>query len=190
MMIPPFIGQEGGTLDWLIWLLPLGICFLYMGQSQGESEPPSNTETDYWYTPQGIEETYAAIVGEISEWRKKEAEEASASSESIFSKLSGALGRKRRQERFQVNEEIAPRLYSMADRSGPIHFELTEVDEAGTVVKATYNSSIKAWIIGFKANQPLKIPATPVSKRCQTCGKPVLPEFSVCPYCGEKLIEE
>jgi uncharacterized OB-fold protein len=29
-----------------------------------------------------------------------------------------------------------------------------------------------------------------VSKRCQICGKPVLPEFVVCPYCGEKLHEE
>ena len=189
-MIPPFVGQDGGTLDWLTWLLPILVCVICMGQSQGERGPPSNTETDSWYTPYGIEEAYAAIVAEAAEWRKKEAEEASASSESIFSRLSGALGGRRGQERFEVREEIAPRLYRMADRSGAIYFELTEVDEGGAVVKATYDSTIKARITRFKANQPLKIPATPVSKRCQTCGKPVLPEFSVCPYCGEKLIEE
>ncbi len=191
-MIPPFVGQEGGTLDWLTWLLPILVCVMCMGQSQGGDRAPQrgNTETDSWYTPQGIEEAYAAIVAETAEWRKKEAEEASASSESIVSRLSGALGGRGRQPRFEVREEMAPRLYRMADRSGPIYFELTEIDEGGTVVKATYDSSIKARITRFKAEQPLKIPATPVSKRCQTCGKPVLPEFSVCPYCGEKLIEE
>ena len=190
-MIPPFVGQEGQGLDWLTLLLPILACFLCMGQSQGGSAPQrGNTETESWYTPQGIDEAYAAILAEAAEWRREAEEEASASSGSITSRLGGILGGGRGEARFTVREEIAPRLYRMADRSGPIYFEFTDVDDGGTVVKATYDSSIKARITRFKAGQPLKIPAIPVGRRCQTCGKPVLPEFSVCPYCGEKLIEE
>jgi hypothetical protein len=191
MMIPPFVGQEGGGVDWLMLLLPILVCFLCMGQSQGGSAPQKgNTETESWYTPQGIDEAYAAIVAEATEWRRKAEEEASSTSESITSKLRGIMGGGRKQARFEVKEEMAPRLYRMTDRSGPVYFELTEVEEGGTVVKATYDSSIKARITRFKAEQPLKIPAIPVSKRCQVCSKPVLPEFVVCPYCGEKLHEE
>ena len=173
-------------------LLPVLVCVLCMGQSQGGDRAPQggNTETESWYTPQGIDEAYAAIVAEAAEWRKKEEEKASASSEPILSRLRGVLGGGRVQARFEVKEEMAPRLYRMADRTGPVYFELTEVEDGGTVVKATYDSSIKARITRFKAEQPLKIPAIPVSKRCQVCGKPVLPEFVVCPYCGEKLHEE
>lgn len=190
-MIPPFVGQEGGGVDWLMLLLPILVCFLCMGQSQGGSAPQrENTETESWYTPQGIDEAYTAILTEAAEWRRKAEEEASSTSESITSKLRGILGGGRGDVRFMVKEEIAPRLYRMADRSGPIYFELTDVDDGGTVVKATYDSSIKARITRFKAEQPLKIPAIPVGRRCQTCGKPVLPEFSVCPYCGEKLLKE
>jgi hypothetical protein len=190
-MIPPFVGQEGGGVDWVTLLLPVLVCVMCMGQSRGESAPQGGkTETESWYTPQGIEEVYAAIVAEATEWRKKEEEKASASSEPIISRLRGVLGGRRVQARFEVKEEMAPRLYRMADKTGPVYFEFTEVEDGGTVVKATYDSSIKARITRFKANQPLKIPAIPVSKRCQVCGKPVLPEFVVCPYCGEKLHEE
>ena len=190
-MIPPFVGQEGGGIDWLTWLLPVLVCVMCMGQSRGESAPQGgNTETESWYTPQGIDEAYAAIVAEVTEWRKKEEEKASTASEPIMAKLSRMLRGGRAQARFEVKEEMAPRLYRMADRTGPVYFEFTEVEDGGTVVKATYDSSIKARITRFKAEQPLKIPAIPVSKRCQVCGKPVLPEFVVCPYCGEKLHEE
>ncbi len=176
----------------MTFLLPILVCVMCMGQSQGGDRAPQggNTETESWYTPQGIDEAYAAIVAEAAEWRKKEEERASTASESITAKLGRDLRGGREQARFEVKEEIAPRLYRMADRSGPVYFELTEVEEGGTVVKATYDSSIKARVTRFKAEQPLKIPAIPVSKRCQACGKPVLPEFVVCPYCGEKLHEE
>ena len=188
-MIPLFVGQESTGVDWLTWILPLLACVMCMGISRGESAPQrGNTETESWYTPQGIEEAYSAIVNETTEWRKKE--EPSMVSESITSKLIQILRGGRKQARFEVKEEIAPRLYRMTDSSGPMYFELTEVEDGGTVVKATYDYSIKARITRFKAEQPLKIPTIPVSKRCQTCGKTVLPEFVVCPYCGEKLHEE
>lgn len=192
MMIPPFVGQEGGGIDWLTWLLPILVCVMCMGQSQGGERAPQSggAETESWYTSQGVDEAYATIVAEVAEWRRKEEERASTASESITSKLGRVLRGGRVQARFEVKEEIAPRLYRMADRSGPVYFEFTEVEEGGTVVKATYDSSIKARVTRFKAGQPLKIPAIPVSKRCQACAKPVLPEFVVCPYCGEKLHEE
>ena len=173
-------------------LLPALLCLMCMGQSQGgeRASQGEGIETESWYTPQGIDEAYATIVTETAEWRKNEEEKASMASESITSKLRRVLRVRREQARFEVKEEIAPRLYRMADRSGPMYFELTEVEEGGTVVKATYNSSIKAIVTRFKAGQPLKIPTIPVSKRCQVCSKPVLPEFVVCPYCGEKLHEE
>ena len=188
-MIPPFVGQEGGGLDLITMLLPLLVCMLCMGQSQGQQAPQGETTTDTWYTPQGIEEAYAAIVAEADLWRMEAAEETAKASGSMISRLGSALGR-RPKERFEVREEVPPRLYRMVDRNGPIYFELTEVDGGGTVVKATHDSNVKARITRFKAGQPLRIPSIPVGKRCQTCGKPVLPEFSVCPYCGEKLIQE
>ena len=111
-------------------------------------------------------------------------------SDSFTSRLRGAFGGGREEERFLVEESISPRLYRLVDTSGPIYFELTEVEGGGTVVKTTYNSSIKSRMAKFKAGLPLKIPAAPVGNRCPTCDKPVLPEFNLCPYCGEKLIKE
>jgi len=58
------------------------------------------------------------------------------------------------------------------------------------VVKATYNSALKGRVAKLKAVLPLKIPATPVGLNCPSCGKPVLREFNLCPYCGSKLIKE
>ena len=78
----------------------------------------------------------------------------------------------------------------MVDRTGPIYFELTDVEGGGTVVKTEYNFSIKSLMARFKAGLPLKIPAAPIGNRCPACGKSVLSEFSLCPYCGEKLIKE
>jgi len=84
---------------------------------------------------------------------------------------------------------MSPRLFRLTDAvAGPVYFELTEVEGGGTVVKATYSSSIKRQVAEFKARSPLKIPAVPIGKRCPACGKAVLPEFVLCPYCGEKLM--
>ena len=77
----------------------------------------------------------------------------------------------------------------MLDRTGPIYFEFTEVEGGGTVVKATYNSNIKARVTRFKAKQPLRIPAVPIGGRCPACGMATLPEFKLCPYCGEAQAE-
>jgi hypothetical protein len=140
-----------------------------------------------WYTPQGIEETYEAVLGIIEEWREAETEPRSLGQRPG---LLRGLARRRSEPRFVEREKDPPRLYRMLDRTGPIYFEFTEVDGGGTVVKATYNSNIKARVTRFKAKQPLRIPAVPIGGKCPACGKTTLPEFKLCPYCGETLIKE
>ena len=189
MLISAIINQgEGGGLDILLYLLPLLCCMMAMAQ-RGERASSPETVTESWFTTQDIETTYKAIEAETAEWRKK-AEERKEKGESLTSKLRGALGGRRAGERYVVKETKQPRLFRMADMTGPIYFELTEVEGGGTVVKTTYSSLIKSQMAGFKAGLPLKIPATPIGNRCPSCGKPVLPEFTLCPYCGEKLIKE
>lgn len=191
-MIPPLINQEGGWGDIFWMLFPILCCLILMTQSRGggggRSEP--TTESESWYTTQGIETTYESVESETSEWRKEAEERAKEQSESFTSKLRGVFGGGKEEERFIIKESIPPRLYRLDDSTGPIYFEFTEVEGGGTVVKATYNSSIKSRMAKFKAGLPLKIPAAPIGNRCPACGKSVLPEFNLCPYCGEKLITE
>lgn len=189
MLIPPIVGQEGGGLDIFWILLPL-LCCLMMSQRGGERTQASGEVIEHWYTIQDTEATYSAIEEEASEWRKQAEERRQESAGSITSRLKGVLGGGKEEERYAIKETIPPRLYSMTDKTGPIYFELTEVEGGGTVVQATYNNAIKSRVARFKAKLPLKIPAVPIGKRCPTCGKAVLPEFSLCPYCGEKLITE
>jgi hypothetical protein len=190
MFIPPIVGQEGGGFDIFWILLPLLCCMLMMGQRGGERTQATGEVTENWYTIQDTEATYSAIEEETAEWRRRAEEREKAASESITYKLRSVLGGGKSEERYAVKETIPPRLYRMSDRTGPIYFELTEVEGGGTVVKATYNNAIKSRVAKFKAGLPLKIPAVPIGKRCPACGKAVLPEFSLCPYCGEKLITE
>lgn len=189
-MISPFVNQgEGGGFDIFWIILPLLCCVMAMAQSRGEKKPERGTMTESWFTTQNIEITYQSIEEETAEWRR-EAEERKEEPTSFTSKLIGAFSRGKAVERFVVKEELPSRLYRLTDSTGPIYFELTEVEGGGTVVKATYNSSIKGRMAKFKAGLPLKIPAAPIGNRCPSCGKSVLPEFILCPYCGEKLMRE
>ena len=192
-MLPwSLVGQEGTGFDIFWIILPLLCCVMLM--SQRRSGKPRELEvatvTDHWYTSQDIETTYKAIEAETSEWRK-EAEERKETQTGIASSLRGIFGGGGRpEERFIIRQASPPRLFQLTDSSGPIYFELTEVEGGGTVVKATYGSAIRSRMAKFKAGLPLRIPAAPVGNRCPSCGKPVLPEFAVCPYCGTKLIKE
>lgn len=190
-MIPSLINQEGGGLLDFFWIIPVICCLMMMTQSRGGGgRPEPTTETESWYTTQSIETTYEALERETTEWRREAEEERREKSDSFTSKLRGAFGGGKEEERFLVRESIPPRLYRLTDASGPIYFELTEVEGGGTVVKATYNSAIKSRMAKFKAGLSLKIPAVPIGNRCPACGKSVLPEFNLCPFCGEKLITE
>jgi hypothetical protein len=192
MFIEALVNQEAtGSLDILWIILPLILCFMLMGQGRGgggKGDSTNETVSESWYTPKDNETTYKTIEAAVTEWRK-ESEEKRETSKGVLSSLGGLLGGGKPMDRFIVKETIPPRLYRLSDSTGPIYFELTEVEGGGSVVKTTFNSGIKNKMAKFKASLPLKIPATPIGNRCPACGKPVLPEFNLCPYCGEKIIK-
>ena len=189
VLISAVAQAEGGGIDiiWIVLLIPL-IYFMLAGQ-RGERPPEPRAITESWYTIQDIETTYASIEAKATEWRK-EAKERKSNSDSLVLKLRNFLGRREDVERFIEKETNSPRLYQMDDPTGPIYFELTEVENGGTVVKTMYSPDIKIQMAKFKVDLPLKIPASPIGLHCPTCGKPILSEFILCPYCGEKLIKE
>lgn len=102
------------------------------------------------------------------------------------------MGRRAPEEkRFVPEEEIFPRFLKVNDTvAGLAYFEFTEVEDGGTIVKATYSPLIKTRIARFKAHSPLKIPGGPIGYSCPSCGKVVLNRFILCPYCGQKLISQ
>lgn len=187
-MILSLIGQEGGSYDFLWYLLPLLCCLMAMGQ-RGESPQEAGTESESFYTTQDIKDAFDRIEEEVAKWRQ-DALERKETSRGIASTLRRVLGGGQPAERFVENENTPPRLLSLTDSSGSIYFEFTEVEGGGTVVRATYARSIKGRVATLKTKLPLKIPATPVGLKCPSCGKPVLQEFNLCPYCGSKLIKE
>jgi hypothetical protein len=190
MLIEAFVNQEGtGGLDVFWMILPLLCCFMAMASARGGGgAKTTETVSESWYTVQDIESAYKAIENAVAEWRR-EAEERAEASKRGFLGLGGLFEGKPK-DRFVVKETVPSRLYRLSDSSGPIYFELTEVEGGGTVVKATFSSELRSKMAKFKARLPLKIPAAPVGNRCPACGKPVLPEFNLCPYCGEKIIKE
>ncbi len=191
MFIEALVNQDAtGSLDIFWIIIPLILCFMLIGQGRGgggKADSANETVSESWYMPQDNETTYKTIEAEVSEWRN-EAEEKRETSKGALSSLRGILGGKP-EDRFVVKETIPPRLYRMSDPTGPIYFELTEVEGGGSVVKTTFSSGMRSKMAKFKASLPLKIPAAPIGNRCPTCGKPVLPEFNLCPYCGERIIK-
>ena len=189
-MIFPFFGDApSGGFDIISTLLPIICCAiaipLISRSGGGQSSRPHAGESDIWYTTQNIDEAYETINNEVDSWREKAVEE-DAKPKSFVSKLTGG-GKKG--PRFVVKESIAPRLITIGDPIlGATYFELTEVEEGGTTVKASYSSAAKNQIVEFKARSPLKIPRVPIGNSCPSCGKAVLSEFTLCPYCGQKLI--
>jgi len=166
-------------IDPTLFLLPL-LCCLFALISQGRQQPQGNIDAESWFIPENMDEVYRVIIKEVDEWNRK-----SRQKKSRFS-----FGRGKEKERFTIIKS-SPRLCEILDRkSGPIFFEMIEVEGGGAVVKVTYNPIIKNLIADFKTRLPLRIPARPVGKNCPSCGKPVLKEFNVCPYCGEKLTIE
>jgi hypothetical protein len=188
-MILSLIAQEAsGGFDYMWLLLPLLCCALTMGgQRGGKSSQESVPESDAFYTAQNIQESYERIGVEIEQWRLAAQEK---KPEGLVSNVVRRLRGEGKQERFVEKERSPPRLISLTDVSGPIFFELTEVEGGGTVIKATYSSDLKARFAKLKAALPLKIPVSPIAFNCPTCSKSVLKDFNLCPYCGSKLIKE
>jgi hypothetical protein len=188
-VIQSLIGQEGGGgLDFIWYLLPLLCCMMTMGQ-RGESTQEAGTESESFYTTHDIQESFGKIEEEVAKWRLEAAEKKEAST-GVISSIRNILAGGRSQERFVEKENNPPRLLSLTDSSGPVYFEFTEVEGGGTVVKATYARALKRMVATLKAGLSLRIPASPVGLKCPSCGKPVLREFNLCPYCGSELIKE
>ena len=152
-------------------------------QGRGGSQPLQDTiESDYWYVTYGPQEAYDIIVKEADDWR----EMALLRPKGRFSFLTSFLSRKKPAP-FVVDQETPPRLFRLRDdRVGEISFELSEVGEGGTSVKATYRSAARRLVQDLRAKMPVKVPASG-PKTCPTCGKEMMPDFKTCPYCGTKI---
>jgi len=189
MLLLSLINQNDSSFSTLLLIvIPLLLFFLAISQPRNSKSSMSETLIESWFTIQDIETTYRVIEEKMSEWYKEAKEK--KSSGSFLTILKKVLIRDKEEERFLVKDTKPPRLYHITDKTGPIYFELTEVVGGGSVVKTTYSYSIKTRMAKLKADLPLRIPATPIGNRCASCGKPVLPEFNLCPYCGEKIIKE
>ena len=188
MILPLLLQDGGGSNNWLWWILPLVCCLLTLSQRE---EKPQDSEqvSDIVFTSLQIEEAFKTIENKIELW-KIESREKDAEQRGFISSIRKIIGGGSQIERFSDYDRQPPRLYSLNDVTGSIYFEFTEVEGGGTVMKITYNPLLRARMTRLKSELPLKIPATPIGLRCQSCGKPVLNEFNLCPYCGTALIKE
>jgi len=152
------------------------MCALFGGQG-GSSQ--QTTESDSWYVTSGIQETYDAIVNETDDWRDRAAVKSSKSRLSFLTR--------RTPQNFIVDQAVSPRLYRLKDdQAGTVSFELIEVEDGGTAIKATYQGKARSLIQNFKAKMPVKILGSN-TKVCPSCGKDMEPDFKTCPYCGATL---
>ena len=187
-MIFPLIAQEGLGSNWLWYLLPLACCLLTMTQ-RGEDYSQSAQDSDTFYTSLSIEDSFKEVDDRIELWRI-DAKENESNEKGIAASIRKMIGGRKKTERFTVVDKTAPRLLNLNDVTGSIYFEFTPVEDGGTVVKVTYSQLLRGRMKRMKADLPVKIPATPIGLKCPSCGKPVLHEFNLCPYCGTKLIKE
>jgi len=166
-------------------LLPLLVCcMLPMIMRMFRKPSPSTgaiTEVDTWFTSYGINEAFDMVKGHISSWRsQKESEPASKSKFSLF-------GSKPPPERFVASESIPPRLLKFSDPvEGDLTFEFTETEAGGTAIRVNYYPHLKDRVQKMRASFPLKVPFV-AGTPCATCGKTVLPEFNICPFCGQRI---
>ena len=164
-------------------LLPLLlICCLLPMILRGFGQRPAAgvEEVDVWTTPQKIREVFESIGREVEVWRREAMARARASKPLLPFMGRGNI------ERFEVLQSIPPRLLRVYDpNEGEMVFELTEIKDDGTSVKVTYNPAAKPRVQTFRAKFPAEV--FPEWKTCSGCGKPVVSDFNLCPYCGEKL---
>jgi len=157
----------------LCCLLPL----LFRGMGPRPTEVAK--EVDVWITPQKIEDVFDGISKMVENWKAEIQAEPKKS-------LLPFVGGKKEEKRFEVVQSIPPRLLRVFDkREGETVFELTEIEGGGTSIRVSYHPFAKSRIQTFKAQFPAKILAGWQS--CPSCGKPILPDFVVCPYCSQKL---
>lgn len=178
-MFPSISLQFEDPMSLIMMILPLIICCLMPSIMRSMQKPAAaggTVETDTWFTSAPVEEVYEAIRREVEVWKEET---------QIQPTKKGKGGRV--EERFRVEQEIPPRLYRVVDRrEGEITFELTDVERGGTSIRSTYNPAAKPRVQAFRAKTPAKVPAR-TEMNCPSCGRPVMPDFASCPYCGTKL---
>jgi hypothetical protein len=172
--------QDLGGLE---LLLPLMLCcmmpMMFRGGQSGGQQEGSKEENDSWYVTTNPQETYDHIVKETDEWREGATAKRKPGRLSFLSRKKPVI--------FVVDDAVPMRLYRLQDdRAGEITFELTEAVNEGTLVKATYNIPARKIIQNFKAELPTRA-LTTTQSICPSCGKEIQPDFTTCPYCGEKL---
>ncbi len=180
-MLKNIIFQANGSS--LLLILPLLICCMLPLITRMFQKPASpnlsSLETDVWFTSYGIDEAFEAVKNHVFSWRG-EKEVKPSSRFSLFKN-------KTPPERFVTSESIPPRLIKFSDPiEGDVTFEFTETESGGTAIRVSYYPILRDRIQKMRANFPIKIPFA-AGLPCPACGKPVLPDLKVCPFCGEKI---
>jgi hypothetical protein len=172
----------GGNLQMLLLIIPLLLCcmmpMLMKRGQRGAAGPTTSGESDVWFTSYKPDEAFELVKKEVENWRTQSIETTKPSRFSL---------RKVPKERFTVTQSLPPRLYRLSDPlEGETSFEFTETEERGTSIRVNYQLPARARVQMFRASLPIKQPFV-AGKPCTGCGKPVLPDFVTCPYCGQKL---
>jgi hypothetical protein len=171
------------TSNWtmLLMIIPLLLCCMMpmlMRRGQGTAGPSTPGESDVWFTTYKSDEAFELVKKEVDNWRQQSLESMKPSRFSL---------RKIPKERFTVTQSLPPRLYRLSDPlEGEVAFEFTETEIGGTSIRVNFQSPARARVQTFRASLPIKQPFA-AGKPCTACGKPVLPDFVACPYCGQKL---
>ncbi len=183
-MLPVTILQAPTTQNpmmMLLLIIPLLICCLMpmlMRRGQGSAGPTTSGESDVWFTTYKPDEAFELVKKEVDNWRQQSLETTKPPRFSL---------RKAPKERFTVVQSLPPRLYRLSDPiEGETTFEFTETEVGGTSIRANFQLPARARVQTFRASLPIKLPFAE-GKPCSACGRPVLPDFVTCPYCGQKL---
>jgi hypothetical protein len=185
-MLPITVLQTGqepqSNLQMLLLLIPLILCCMMpmlMRRGQGAAAPSGSAgESDVWFTSYKPDEAYELVKKEVENWRQQSVQTTKPARFSL---------RKIPKERFSVSQSLPPRLYRLSDPlEGEVAFEFTEMEVGGTAVRVNFQPPARARVQTFRASLPIKLPFA-AGTPCSACGRPVLPDFVTCPYCGQKL---
>jgi len=152
---------------------------MLMRRGQGPGAAATTTgESDVWFTAYKSDEAFELVKKEVENWRQQSIETTKPPRFSL---------RKTPRERFAVTQSLPPRLYRLSDpREGEVAFEFTETEVGGTSIRVNFSPPARARVQTFRASLPIKLPFA-AGTPCSACGRPVLPDFVTCPYCGQKL---
>ncbi len=182
-MFTDFVLQAEGLSS--LYLLPILIicCLLpYLMRSFQKPDPTKAlaSSADIWFTPYRIDKSYDMVKKQVSKWRIQEkSKQPTESKISLFRSKTPSF-------RFVLSEDTPTRLIKYSDPvEGNLSFEFTETESGGSSIRVNYHPNMKDRIQKMRASFPLKIPFT-AGTPCSACGKPVLPDFKICPYCGQK----